>query len=67
MMMICIFFYGLGVGGAYPVVGAESSSVRPRAKSQALGFLMNGFASWLFNFVVPYLFSKCMTSWVDIC
>lgn len=54
--MVIVFFYGLGVGGAYPVVGAESSSVRLRAKSQGLGFLVNGFWSWAFNFFVPYMF-----------
>jgi hypothetical protein len=57
MIIIIIFFYGLGVGGAYPVVAGEVSSVRLRAKSQGLGFLVNGFFSWAFNFFVPYMFN----------
>ncbi|CAK7203092.1 hypothetical protein SEUCBS139899_005821 [Sporothrix eucalyptigena] len=56
MLIVVVFFYGLGVGGAYPVVGAETSSVRLRAKSQGFGFLVNGFFSWAFNFFVPYMF-----------
>jgi MFS transporter, SP family, general alpha glucoside:H+ symporter len=55
-MQMIIFFYGCGVGGAYPVVGAETSSVKLRAKSQSIGFLVNAFFSWLFNFTVPYMF-----------
>lgn len=55
-MQIVQFFYGCGVGGVYPVVGAETSSVKLRAKSQSLGFMVNAFFSWLFNFTVPYMF-----------
>jgi len=39
------------------MVGAESSSVRLRPKSQGLGFLVNGFWSWAFKFFVPYMFN----------
>jgi len=55
-MMLIVFVYGLGVGGAYPVVAAETSSVRLRAKSQAIGFMSAGFYAWLFNFTTPYMF-----------
>lgn len=54
--MLIVFVYGLGVGGAYPVVGAETSSVRLRAKSQAIGFMCASFFAWLFNFTTPYMF-----------
>lgn len=56
MMVIVLFFYDVGIGGACPVVGAETSSVRLRAQSQGFGFLINGFWSWAFNFFVPYMF-----------
>jgi hypothetical protein len=52
-----IFFFGLGVGGTYPVVAAESSSVRLRAKTNNLGFVMNGFVSCAFGFFIPYLYN----------
>jgi SP family general alpha glucoside:H+ symporter-like MFS transporter len=55
-MSVILFFYNCGVGGIYPVVGAETSSVRLRAKSSGIGFMVNAFFSWLFNFVVPYMF-----------
>lgn len=55
--MVVSVAFSCGVGGVYPVVGGETSSARLRAKSNAVGFVMNGFASWLFNFVVPYLFN----------
>ena len=56
VMTIITFFYNCGVGGIYPVVGAESSSVKLRAKSSSVGFIFNAFMSWLFNFTVPYMF-----------
>ncbi|KAK9319655.1 major facilitator superfamily domain, general substrate transporter [Lipomyces orientalis] len=56
MIVIISVVYGLGVGGTYPVVGAETSSMRLRAYTQGIGFIMNGFASLLFNFFVPYMF-----------
>jgi hypothetical protein len=52
-----IFFFGLSVGGAYTVVAAETSSVRLRAKTNSLGFFLNGLFSWAFNFFIPYLFN----------
>ncbi|KAH8671584.1 maltose permease MAL61 [Xylariales sp. PMI_506] len=57
MLIIIHLFYGIGVGGAYPVVSAEASSLRLRAKSQGFGFLINGFWSWAFNFFTPYMFN----------
>jgi hypothetical protein len=38
-------------------VAAETSSIRLRAKTLSIGFLVNAFFSWLFNFVVPYMFN----------
>jgi hypothetical protein len=61
--MLVIFFYGTGVGGAFPVVGSETSSARLRAKSNALGFAMQYFASWAFNFFVPYMFNSDQANW----
>ena len=40
-LMVVLFAYSCGVGGVYPVVGGETSSARLRAKSNALGFVMN--------------------------
>jgi hypothetical protein len=57
MLNMIIFFFGLGVGGTYPVVAAESSSVRLRAETDSLGFIMNDFASWAFGFFIPYLYN----------
>lgn len=56
-MVINNFIYGSGVGGVYPVLAAETSSVKLRAKTLSIGFVVNAFFSWLFNFVVPYMFN----------
>jgi SP family general alpha glucoside:H+ symporter-like MFS transporter len=65
--MIIIFIYGTGVGGAFPVVASETSSVRLRAKSNALGFATQYFASWAFNFFVPYMFNADAANWGGKC
>ncbi|KAL4733732.1 general substrate transporter [Aspergillus similis] len=51
------FVYGLGVGGVYPVVAAETSSLRLRAKTQALGFATQFIVSWAFQYAIPYMYS----------
>ncbi|KAL6408521.1 General alpha-glucoside permease [Ilyonectria robusta] len=58
MMQIITFFFGLGGGSATPVIAAEISSARLRALSQAVTFVNAAFSSWLFNFVVPYMFNS---------
>lgn len=51
------FVYGLGVGSVYPVVAAETSTLRLRAKTQALGFAVQFLVSWAFQYAVPYMYS----------
>ncbi|KGO63635.1 Major facilitator superfamily domain, general substrate transporter [Penicillium italicum] len=62
-IMVVGVVYGLGVGGTYPVVAAETSSLRLRAYTQGLGFVINGFTSWLFNFILPYMFDVDQGNW----
>ncbi|KAL3454872.1 general substrate transporter [Aspergillus insuetus] len=62
-IMVVGVVYGLGVGGTYPVVAAETSSLRLRAYTQGLGFVVNGFTSWLFNFILPYMFDVDQGNW----
>lgn len=57
MLILICFFYGTGLGTAFPVTAAEVSSVRLRAKSSGLGFFMNAFSAWVFAFVSPYMYS----------
>lgn len=57
MLQIMTFFYGLGGGAVIPVIAAETSSARLRGKSQAIAFFNAAFSSWLFNFVIPYMFN----------
>ncbi|EEY19513.1 maltose permease MAL61 [Verticillium alfalfae VaMs.102] len=47
----------LGTGTAYPIVAAEIPATRLRAKTLGLGFAVNAFMMWAFNFVVPYMFN----------
>jgi MFS family permease len=56
-MMVTSFALQSGVGGAWPVVSGETSTLRLRAKSQGIAWISNAFFSWLFNFVVPYMFT----------
>lgn len=46
-----------GVGAAWPVVSAETSSIRLRSQSQTVAWIANALFSWVFMFVVPYLFN----------
>jgi MFS transporter, SP family, general alpha glucoside:H+ symporter len=57
MINLVLFFFNIGAGPIVPIIIAETSSIRLRAKTNAIGFLCNGFASWLFNFFVPYMFN----------
>jgi MFS transporter, SP family, general alpha glucoside:H+ symporter len=54
--VIIFVVYSLGVGAAYPVVAAESSSLHLRAASQSIGFFSQFFFGWMFSFTVPYMF-----------
>ncbi|KAJ6032507.1 hypothetical protein N7540_003239 [Penicillium herquei] len=56
-MVVTNFVYGLGVGSTYPVISGETSTLRLRAKTQALGFAVQFLVSWVFQFVVPYMYS----------
>lgn len=49
--------YALCIGSVAPVIAAESSSVHLRAASQSVGFFSQFIFSWLFQFVVPYIFN----------
>ncbi|PLN82372.1 MFS general substrate transporter [Aspergillus taichungensis] len=51
---------GVCGSGAWPAsyaVSAEASSLRLRAKTQGLGWLMNCFANGVFGIVLPYIFN----------
>lgn len=47
----------LGVGATWPVLIGELSSIRLRAKSSAIGFMVNAFAGVVFSVSVPYMFN----------
>ena len=57
MINLVLFFFNIGAGPVVPIIIGETSSVRLRAKSNAISFFANGFFSWLFNFFVPYMFN----------
>ncbi|KAK5044657.1 hypothetical protein LTR84_010549 [Exophiala bonariae] len=63
MINLILFFFNVGAGPVIPIIVAETSSVRLRAKANGIGFLCNGFASWAFNFFVPYLFNVDELNW----
>lgn len=56
-MIAIMFTFGLGVGGAYPVLAAEVSSSQLRAHTQGIAYMTGGLTTWLFSFVVPYMFN----------
>lgn len=62
-MNVVMVFYNLAAGGIAPVVAGEASSIRLRAKTSSLGFIMNGFMSWAFTFFVPYMFNVDNANW----
>ncbi|PSK51856.1 hypothetical protein B9Z65_3123 [Elsinoe australis] len=39
------------------IIAAELSSYRLRGKSQAIAIMSNAITTWLFNFVVPYMYN----------
>ena len=63
MINLVLFFFGVGAGGIIPIITAETSSIRLRAKSNSIGFVCNGFTSWAFNFFVPYMFNADEGNW----
>lgn len=56
-MMLVITFCGASCWPASYVVGAETSSLTLRAKSQGLGWLINGLSNGVFGLVLPYIFN----------
>jgi MFS transporter, SP family, general alpha glucoside:H+ symporter len=68
-------FYAPTVGAVTWAVSAETSSTRMRAKTQGLGTVTNALASWLMNFVTPYLINtdeadlggKAGFLWLGLC
>ncbi|KAH6959774.1 general substrate transporter [Ilyonectria sp. MPI-CAGE-AT-0026] len=58
MINLVMVFFNLGAGPVIPIIVAETSTVRLRAKANALGFIFNGLASCAFNLFVPYMFNS---------
>ncbi|KAF9883016.1 hypothetical protein FE257_004329 [Aspergillus nanangensis] len=56
-MMLVIAFCGFSVWPASYVVGAEASSLTLRAKTQGLGWFINGLSNGVFGMVLPYIFN----------
>ncbi|CEO60091.1 hypothetical protein PMG11_04734 [Penicillium brasilianum] len=56
-IVVTNFVYGLSVGSVYPVVASETSNLHLRAKTQATGFALQFLVSWVFQYVVPYMYS----------
>ncbi|KAL4891493.1 MFS general substrate transporter [Aspergillus ambiguus] len=56
-MMVVITVCGASAWPASYVVGAETSSLTLRAKSQGLGWLINGLSNGVFGLVLPYIFN----------
>ncbi|KAH6867417.1 general substrate transporter [Thelonectria olida] len=57
MINLVMVFFNVGAGPVIPIIAAETSSVRLRAKANAIGFMCSGFASLVFNISVPYIFN----------
>ncbi|EXL40182.1 hypothetical protein FOCG_17283 [Fusarium oxysporum f. sp. radicis-lycopersici 26381] len=58
MINLVMVFFNIGSGPVIPIIASETSSVRLRAKANAVGFICNSFMSWVFNFCVPYIFNS---------
>ncbi|KAF7617862.1 putative sugar transporter [Aspergillus flavus] len=56
-MMLVITVCGATAWPASYAVGAEASALRLRAKSQGLGWVMNGLSNGVFGLVLPYIFN----------
>ncbi|KAB8261285.1 general substrate transporter [Aspergillus pseudonomiae] len=56
-MMLVITFCGATAWPASYAVGAEASSLRLRATSQGLGWVINGLSNGVFGLVLPYIFN----------
>jgi len=55
--MAIILICGLSVWPAYYAIGAEVSSLHLRAKSQGLGWGVNGATTTLFAIILPYMYN----------
>ncbi|KAF5593501.1 general substrate transporter [Fusarium subglutinans] len=58
MINLVMVFFNIASGPVNPIIASETSSVRLRAKANAVGFICNSFMSWVFNFCVPYIFNS---------
>ena len=56
-MMVVVVVIGVGVWPASFVVGAETSSLRLRAKTQGIGWFAGGFAQGVFGICLPYAYN----------
>lgn len=55
--MLIIFTAALGVWPASYVIAAETSSLRLRARTQGLGWTVNGISGVAFGFSMPYVYN----------
>ncbi|PCG97587.1 Major facilitator superfamily domain, general substrate transporter [Penicillium occitanis (nom. inval.)] len=62
-MNVVMVFYNLAAGGIGPIVAAETSSIRLRAKTNSVGFFASSLMSWAFTFFVPYMFNVGNADW----
>lgn len=55
--MLVIMICGFSTWPASYAVGAEASALCLRAKTQSLGWLVNGLSNGIFGLVLPYIFN----------
>lgn len=56
-LMVTIITFSLGAWPASYAIAGETSSLRLRAKTQALGILSYNVASIIFNLILPYIYN----------
>ncbi|GME45673.1 hypothetical protein N7529_012055 [Neofusicoccum parvum] len=56
-MMVIVMTVGVGAWPASYVVGAETSSIRLRAKAQGIGWFASSLASAVMGFLLPYVYN----------
>ena len=56
-MMVVVVFVGVGVWPSSYVVGAETSALRLRAKTQGIGWFAGGLAMGVFGIGLPYTYN----------
>lgn len=56
-MMLIVFTAGVGVWPASYVIAAETSSLRLRARTQGVGWTVNGVAGVAFGMSMPYVYN----------